>query len=86
MIIGQIATIRAIIARYSGDLAYSFSLAYQALDLFPETEVDWQASAMVNAAYYFIVYLSPSPATCKINPIYSCYERIPGQAFLTFTI
>ncbi len=54
-ILGQVATIRAIIARYSGDLERSVSLGYQALNVFLETEVDWRASAWANAAHSYLV-------------------------------
>jgi len=53
--LGEVASIRAIIARYSGDLERSVSLGYQALNSIPETEGHWRASAWANAAHSYLV-------------------------------
>ncbi len=55
---GHVATIRAAIARISGDLALCVILARQALDLLPEQEVGplkLRATAMLNASRAFLV-------------------------------
>jgi LuxR family transcriptional regulator, maltose regulon positive regulatory protein len=82
MILGPIATIRAIIARYSGDLERSVSLAHQALDVFPETEVDWRASAMVNAAHSYLVSGDVTPASERLVAEAVELARSSGDLFL----
>jgi LuxR family maltose regulon positive regulatory protein len=55
---GHVATIRAAIARISGDLALCVTLSRQALDLLPEQEVGplkLRATAMLNASRAFLV-------------------------------
>ena len=55
---GQVATIRAAIARISGDLALCVILSRQALDLLPEPEVaslKLRATATLNASRTFLV-------------------------------
>jgi LuxR family maltose regulon positive regulatory protein len=47
---GQVAQLRAIIARFSGDLALCVKLARQALELLPETEMLFRAGARLNVA------------------------------------
>ncbi len=46
-ILGMAATIRANLARYSGDLERALTLAREALDLLPETQVMMRATATV---------------------------------------
>jgi LuxR family maltose regulon positive regulatory protein len=58
VILGHVATIRAAIARISGDLAHCVDLARQALDLLPEQEevpLKLRATAMLNASRAFLV-------------------------------
>ncbi|MBV9707924.1 MAG: hypothetical protein JO125_11020 [Chloroflexi bacterium] len=52
---GQVATLRAFIAHYDGNLVGSVALSYQALALLPEMEVLWRAAAMVYAAHTYLV-------------------------------
>jgi LuxR family maltose regulon positive regulatory protein len=52
-ILGFVHTIRGVIARFSGDISHAASLARQALDLLPETEMYPRAGAMVTA---FLTY------------------------------
>jgi LuxR family maltose regulon positive regulatory protein len=64
---GQVAAIRAIIARYySGNLSRCVSLAQQALELLPETEVLARSSATVNAAHAYLVSGDVTPATERL--------------------
>src|SRR3712207_3129762 len=58
VILGHVATIRAAIARISGDLARCVTLSRQALDLLPEQEevpLKLRATAMLNASRAFLV-------------------------------
>jgi LuxR family maltose regulon positive regulatory protein len=52
-ILGYVHTIRGVIARFSGDIPHAASLARQALELLPETEIYPRAGAMVTA---FLTY------------------------------
>ena len=54
-ILGLAATIRANLARYSGDLEHALVLAQEALDLLPEMEVMTRATAMVMAAHTYLM-------------------------------
>ena len=57
-ILGQVATIRAAIARISGDLALCVTLSRRALDLLPEKEatpLKLRGTAMLNASRVFLV-------------------------------
>jgi LuxR family transcriptional regulator, maltose regulon positive regulatory protein len=65
-ILSQVATIRANIARASGDLARAVTLARQALDLLPETEVIEQAVAMAHVAYTYLVSGEVTPAVERL--------------------
>src|SRR5262249_16205378 len=52
---GCVADIRALIARQYGDLSRYISLAQLSLDLLPESEELWRASAEMNAAHAFLL-------------------------------
>ncbi len=53
--VGQIATVRANLARFTGDLARCVELSNQGLGLLPETEKIFLASAMANLGQTYLV-------------------------------
>jgi LuxR family maltose regulon positive regulatory protein len=55
MILGMVATVRAILVRYTGDFERGVALAQQALALLPETVHFGRASAMLSAAHAYLV-------------------------------
>jgi LuxR family maltose regulon positive regulatory protein len=59
---GCVADIRAIIARRSGDLSRFLALAQRALELLPESEELWRASAGMNAAHSYLLSGDVTPA------------------------
>ena len=52
---GCVADIRALIVRQYGDLSRYIALAQQSLDLLPESEELWRASAGMNAAHAYLL-------------------------------
>jgi ATP/maltotriose-dependent transcriptional regulator MalT len=61
-ILGQVAQLRAIIARFSGDLVRCVELARRALELLPETERLFRSGAMANVALAYQVSGDVAPA------------------------
>ncbi len=55
VMVGQMATVRGNLARFVGDLARCVTLSYEGLDLLPETEKIFRASATVNAVHSYLV-------------------------------
>src|SRR6266702_5202491 len=53
--VGQIATVRANLARFTGDLAHCVELSNQGIGLLPETEKIFLASAMANLGQTYLV-------------------------------
>jgi len=61
-ILGQVAQLRAIIARVSGDLVRCVELARRALELLPETEMLFRSGARANVALAYQVSGDVAPA------------------------
>jgi LuxR family maltose regulon positive regulatory protein len=61
-ILGQVAQLRGIIARESGDLVRCVELARRALELLPETEMLFRSGARANAALAYLVSGDVAPA------------------------
>jgi LuxR family transcriptional regulator, maltose regulon positive regulatory protein len=63
VMVGQIATVRANLARFAGDLARCVELSHQGLELLPGTEKIFLASAMANLGLDFLVSgdVTPGP-------------------------
>ncbi len=63
VMVGQIATVRANLARFTGDLARCVELSNQGLGLLPETEKIFFASAMANLGLAYLVSgdVTPGP-------------------------
>jgi LuxR family maltose regulon positive regulatory protein len=63
VMVGQIATVRANLARFTGDLARCVELSHQGLELLPGTEKIFLASAMANLGLDFLVSgdVTPGP-------------------------
>jgi LuxR family maltose regulon positive regulatory protein len=60
---GCVADIRALIARQYGDLSLYIALAQQSLDLLPESEELWRASAEMHAAHAYLLSGDVTPAS-----------------------
>lgn len=76
VMVGQIATVRANLAGFSGDLARCVELSYQGLGLLPETEKIFLASARVNIGHTFLMNgdVTPGPErllTEVLAPVHS---------------
>ncbi len=63
---GQVAVIRAYMARYCGDLVDSVARARQALTLLAETEMFWHAAASVYAAHTYLVSGDVTPESERL--------------------
>jgi LuxR family maltose regulon positive regulatory protein len=73
-ILGQVAQLRAIIARFSGDLVRCVEHARRALELLPETETLFRPGARANVALAYRVSGDVAPAN----------ERVLEEAIVSF--
>ncbi|HEX9133391.1 MAG TPA: LuxR C-terminal-related transcriptional regulator [Ktedonobacteraceae bacterium] len=74
VMVGRIATVRANLARFTGDLARCARLSHQGLELLPETEKIFLASARANLGLAYLVSgdVTPGPerlVTAVIAPV-----------------
>ncbi|HEX6557555.1 MAG TPA: LuxR C-terminal-related transcriptional regulator [Ktedonobacteraceae bacterium] len=74
IILGWVLDIRADIALFSGDIPQALSLAHQALELLPETDVLPRASALATTIRVYLVSGDVTPATE--------YEVVAAAAFI----
>ncbi len=82
---GQIATIRANVLHYSGDLVESVALARQALDLLPETERIARAPAMLLAASAYLISGDVTLQTERRVMEVTRPVRVSGNVFAAFS-
>ena len=82
-ILGQIVTVRGNMARFSGDLARCVTLSQQGLDLLPETEVIFRASAIVNVDHAYLVSGDVTPAMERLAAEATAPIRASGNLSAT---
>jgi LuxR family maltose regulon positive regulatory protein len=80
-ILGRVATIRALKARYTGDLVDCLALSRQALDLLPAGEVAMLGSAHANLSYAYLVSGDVTPAVERAAAAAIAVVRDSGNVF-----
>ncbi|MGZ3626096.1 MAG: LuxR C-terminal-related transcriptional regulator [Ktedonobacteraceae bacterium] len=83
VLVGQIATVRANLARFAGNLARCVELSYQGLELLPETEKIFLASAKVNVGHAYLVSGDVTSVTERLVTDMIAPVRASGNVFAT---
>ena len=86
VLVGQIATVRANLARFAGNLARCVELSYQGLELLPETEKIFLASAKVNVGHAYLVSGDVTPVTERLVTDMLAPVRASGNVFATLRL
>ena len=80
-ILGRVATIRALKARYTGDLVDCLALSRQALELLPAGEAAMLGSARANLSYAYLVNGDVTPAVERAAAAAITVVRDSGNVF-----
>ena len=81
IILGRVAMLRANIARFSGDLVRCVSLAHQALERVPETDILGRTGAIVHAAHAYLVSGDVTPAMERVVASVEAPARASDNVF-----